>query len=120
MIVQILIWYSWVWHSLLSVESMEWEKCTNHNISFMVKFFRNFVITSTDIIGKSRDKFIYLQEPEDKNTREHPNSIRVFLMQNKVSSIYMLVSCFCDHVCFIFVHDSVCHTNYSRELRMLL
>ena len=89
MIVQILIWYSWVWHSLLSVESMEWEKCTNHNISFMVKFFRNFVITCTDIIGNSREKFIYLQEPEDKNIREHPISTWVFLMKNKQCSVHI-------------------------------
>ena len=38
----------------------------------MVKFFRDFVITCTDIKGKSGDKFGNLQESEDKNPREHP------------------------------------------------
>lgn len=32
----------------------------------------------------------------------------------------MLGLCFCDHVCFEFVDDSVCHTNYSKGLKMPL
>jgi hypothetical protein len=60
-----------MWHFLLSVESMQGEKGTNHNISFMVKFFRNYVITSTDIKHNGRYKFGNLQETEDKNTGEH-------------------------------------------------
>jgi hypothetical protein len=62
---------------------VKWEKCSNYNISFMVKFFRDFVITCTDIKGKSGDKFGNLQESEDKNPREHPIRSWVCLMQNK-------------------------------------
>ena len=37
-----------------------------------------------------------------------------------VSSTYMLGSCFCKYACFVFVDDSVCHTNYSKGFRMTL
>jgi hypothetical protein len=62
---------------------VKWEKCTNYNIPFTVKFFRDFVITCTDVIGKSREKIGNLQESEDKNPRDHPIRSRVCLMQNK-------------------------------------
>jgi hypothetical protein len=98
---------------------MKREKCTNHNISFMVKFFSDYEITSTDIIGKSRDKFGNIQKPEDKNPEEHPIGTWVCLMQNCVQYIYVWFM-FCDHVCFVFVDESVCHNNYSKALRMTL
>ena len=41
-------------------------------------------------------------------------------VDHKMSSTYMLGSRFCDHVCFEFVHDSVCHTNHSKGLKMSL
>lgn len=52
----------------------EGEKSTNHNISFMVKYFTDYVRTPTDIKDNSRDKFENLQEPEDKNPGGHPIS----------------------------------------------
>ena len=61
---------------LFSVESMNREKGTNHNISFMVKLFSDFEITSIDI------KLGNLQEQEDKNPGEHPISTLVSSMQN--------------------------------------
>ena len=32
----------------------------------------------------------------------------------------MLGSCFCKYACFVFVDDSVCHTDYSKKFRMTL
>lgn len=51
---------------------MKKKKCNNDNITFIVKFFSDYVITSTDIKDKSRDKFENLQDPEDKNPGENP------------------------------------------------
>lgn len=53
-------------------KSMKSKKCNNDNITFIVKFFSDYVITSTDIKDKSRDKFENLQDPEDKNPGENP------------------------------------------------
>jgi hypothetical protein len=41
-------------------------------------------------------------------------------VDHKMSSTYMLGSRFCDHVCFEFVYNSVCHTNHSMGLKMSL
>ena len=49
----------------------------------MVKFFRDFVITCTDVIRKSIEKIGNLQESEDKNPREHPITTWVCVIQIK-------------------------------------
>ena len=54
----------------------------------MVKFFSDYVITSTDIVSKNRDKFGNLQEPEEKNPGEHPIYTWFCLMSNSVKYIY--------------------------------
>ena len=46
----------------------------------MVKLFSDYVITSTDVKDKSRDKFGILQEQGNKNPAEHPTSKWVSLM----------------------------------------
>jgi hypothetical protein len=75
----------------------------------MVKFFRDFVITTTDIIDQSRNTFVYLHEPEDKNPSEHPISSRVCLMENKECPVHIcLVHIFVTlHVLYLLMTQSV-------------
>ena len=75
----------------------------------MVKFFRDFVITCTDIKGKSGDKFGNLQEQEDKNPGEHPISTLVSSMQNiqypvKICLVHVFVTM---HVLYLLMTQSV-------------
>jgi hypothetical protein len=37
-----------------------------------------------------------------------------------VSSTYMLGLCFCKYACFVFIDDSICHSDYSKGFRMTL